>query len=388
MISDVVYLDHSATTPVDERVFEAMMPFFRVSYGNPSSMHRYGQEAEAAVEKARETVANTLNCAPQSIFFTACATESNNLVLQGLANAKRRQAKPHHVLTTPVEHPSVLRPLNEIRRRSQGMFSFLPIDHTGMIRFTEFGGLINEEISLVSLIFGNNEVGTLNPVVQVGEFLEDKPVLLHTDAVQCANTIDLDVNALMVDFLTLSAHKFYGPKGVGILYAREPTSIEPVMQGGSQEAGMRPGTHNVPLIIGAAKALEIAQESRESEAARLEQIRDLIIDNVLERIPECELTGDRRNRLPHHASFVFANVDSNELLASLDLHGFACSSGSACKVGSPEPSSILKAMGFSDELASGALRVTLGRSSTIDQAEAFAKTLVEVIESLRSGDVN
>jgi cysteine desulfurase len=388
MISDVVYLDHSATTPVDERVFEAMKPFFREFFGNPSSMHRYGQEAEAAVEVARETVANTLNCAPQSIFFTACATESNNLVLQGLANARRMQSKPFHALTTPVEHPSVLRPLSEIQRRAQGMFSFLPIDHSGMIRFTEFEGLINEEVSLVSLIFGNNEVGTLNPVDQVGGFLEDKPVLLHTDAVQCANAIDLDVDALSVDFLTLSAHKFYGPKGVGILYAREPSSLEPVMQGGSQEAGMRPGTHNVPLIVGAAQALEIAQETQECEAARLEQIRDFIIDNVIKQIPDCELTGDRRKRLPHHASFVFANVDSNELLASLDLHGFACSSGSACKVGSPEPSSILKSMGFSDELARGALRVTLGRSSTIDQAEAFVKTLLEVIEGLRSGDVN
>ncbi|MGD2057649.1 MAG: cysteine desulfurase family protein [Anaerolineales bacterium] len=387
MSSDVVYLDNSATTPVDERVFDAMKPYFSGRYGNPSSLHRYGQEAEAAIEAARETVARILNCSPGSIFFTACATESNNLVLQGLATSKLLQEEPYHVLTTPVEHPSVLRPLGEIQKLGRGMFTYLPIDHAGRIRFPEFEGLVNEDISLVSIIFGNNEVGTLNPVEQVGEFLQDKPTLLHTDAVQCANLIDLDVDELMVDFLTLSAHKFYGPKGVGILYARDPSTLKPIMQGGSQEAGMRPGTHNVPLIVGAAKALEISQDSQEAESVRLRDIRDIIITAVLKRIPECELTGDPEDRLSHHASFVFADVDSNELLASLDLHGFACSSGSACKVGNPEPSSLLLSMGYSEGLARGALRVTLGRSSTKNQAGAFVDTLVEVIERLRSGDM-
>jgi cysteine desulfurase len=383
MTSDIVYLDYSATTPVDERVFAAMQPYFSEQYGNPSSLHRLGQKAEAAVENSRQIVADCLGCLPGSIFFTACATESNNIVLQGLGNEVLSEKAPYHVLTTPVEHPSVLKPLKAIQEQERGMHSFLPVDQGGKLVATNFEGLIHEGISLVSVIYGNNEIGTINPINKIGDFLSDCPVLLHTDAVQCANFLDLSVDQLKVDFLTLSAHKFYGPKGVGILYARDPTTLEPVTRGGSQESGMRPGTHNVPLIVGAAQALKIAQESRHYEKERIRLIRDGIVDQVLDMISDCELTGDPIDRLPHHASFVFSGIDSNELLASLDLSGFACSSGSACKAGNPEPSELLLSLGYSEELARGALRVTLGRSTTEENARDFVQTLVDIIQRLR-----
>lgn len=383
MQSDAIYLDHSATTPVDRRVFDAMKPFFSDLYGNPSSLHRLGQRAEAAVEEARQVVAELLGCSASSIFFTACATESNNLVLQGLASTQHAKGDPYHVLTTPVEHPSILEPLLTLQERGQGMHSFLPIDEGGKLRFTEFDGLINGPITLVSVIYGNNEIGTINPIPEIGAFLRDQPVLFHTDAVQCANFIQLNVDEIGVDFLSLSAHKFYGPKGIGILYARDADMLNAVMQGGGQESGLRPGTHNVPLIIGAAKALEIAQAGCQAESERLQPLRNQLSDHVLTHISDCVLTGDPVQRLPHHASFAFAEIDSNELLAALDLHGFACSSGSACKVGNPEPSALLSSLGYSDELASGALRVTLGRSSTEEHVDQFAATLVELIDRLR-----
>ena len=379
----MIYLDHSATTMVDERVFEAMRPYFGEVYGNPSSLHRQGQMAEAAIEQARQTVANLLACPAKSIFFTACATESNNIVLQGLAAHKREWQIPYHVLTTPVEHPSVLGPLRSIQGRAEGKLSFLPVDRGGKLLSSEIEGLIDDEISLVSVIFGNNEVGTINSIEEIGAFLKDKPTFFHTDAVQCANFIELNVEQLGADFLSLSAHKFYGPKGVGILYARDPSHLQPVMQGGSQENGLRPGTQNVPLIVGAAEALRLAQEICTTESSRLRKLRDAIIDAVTDRIPDCALTGDREQRLPHHASFAFAGIDSNQLLAALDLQGFACSSGSACKVGNPEPSELLLSLGFSEDLARGALRITLGRSSSIEQVEAFIDTLPAVIERLR-----
>lgn len=388
MLTETVYLDHSATTPVDDRVFAVMEPYFSEFFGNPSSLHRQGQRAEAAVAAARQSVASILGCSAGSIFFTACATESNNLVLHGLAITKRDAGQAYHALTTPIEHPSVIEPLRHIQSHGAGAYSFLPVDRAGKLRAAEYRQLVTDEISLVSIVLGNNEIGTINPISEVGDFLKHKPALLHTDAVQAANFIELDVDKLGVDFLTLSAHKFYGPKGVGILYARDPALITPLMQGGSQESGVRPGTHNVPLIVGAAKALELAQAAHQDESTRLRPLRDRLIHEVLRRIPECELTGDPEDRLPHHASFVFADIDSNELLASLDLHGYACSSGSACKVGNPEPYKLLLALGYSENLASGALRVTLGKSSSAEIIDAFLNTLIDVIGRLRNQEAD
>jgi cysteine desulfurase len=385
MTSNSIYLDYSATTPLDEGVFAAMKPYFSDLFGNPSSLHRHGQRAEAAIEQARSTVANCLGCSTESIFFTACATESNNIVLHGLAVEKSYVDGHYQVLTTPVEHPSVIEPLRTIQERGQGMYSFVAVNQGAKVQLDELAGAIHEEIDLVSIIFGNNELGTINPIAEIGKLLSDQPTLLHTDAVQCANFIDLDVNQLQVDFLTLSAHKFYGPKGVGILYARNPAFLNAILQGGSQESGLRPGTHNVPLIVGAAKALELAQSTHRAETERLLPIRDAIIETLRANISDCELTGDGQARLPHHISMAIADVDSNQLLAALDIEGFACSSGSACKVGNPEPSAPLVALGYPDEYTQGALRVTLGRQSTMEHAEMFSRTLTQVIERIRRG---
>lgn len=384
MSSEIVYLDHSATTPVDEAVFAAMKPYFSEYYGNPSSLHRQGQKTEAAIESARSLVAEILGCPPTSIFFTASATESNNLVLQGLSLDRILNSSRYHVLTTPVEHPSVLETMRQLQSRGRGMHSFLPVDRGGKVKVTEFENLLSDDIALVATIYGNNEIGTINPVKHLGSSLQSRPIAFHTDAVQTVNFIDLNVNRLQVDFLTLSAHKFYGPKGVGILYARDPGAIQPIMKGGSQESGLRPGTQNVPLIVGAAKALELAQSLHKSESARLRPLRDELIRVVLARISDSALTGDSEERLPHHASFVFSGIDSNELLTYLDLRGYACSSGSACKVGNPEPSALLLALGYPEDLATGALRVTLGKSSSAEIVEDFTSVLIEVVDSLRS----
>lgn len=381
MTETFVYLDHSATTPVDERVFAAMKPYFSEVYGNPSSLHRQGQLAEAAVDNARELIAGILGCGTESIFFTACATESNNLVLQG---CRLHSPGRYHILSTAVEHASVIEPLRMMQADADIELTLLPLDKGGKATAAGLEGCMGDPPDLVSVIYGNNEIGTINPITQIGAFLREYPSLLHTDAVQTANFLKLRVDDLQVDFLSLSAHKFYGPKGVGILYARDPSTLEPVLLGGGQESGVRPGTHNVPLIVGAATALKLAQDECHSETGRLSPMRDWIIERVIAEIPGAYLTGDPVERLPHHVSFAFADLDSNELLAALDLQGFACSSGSACKVGDPEPSSALLSIGFTEELAKGALRITLGRGTTKKQLGEFVDTLIEVVERLRA----
>lgn len=379
-----IYLDYAATTPVDPRVLEAMLPYFSEKFGNPSSVHYFGQQAEAALEEARQKVACILNCSPQEIIFTSCGSESDNLALRGVAFAARQQRDANHILISPVEHHAVSRTAEQLAHIFGFDLEYLPVDQYGLVSPNEVASRLRKDTALVSVIYANNEIGTINPIAEIGEVCREHGVPFHTDAVQAAAYLPVDVQALNVDLLSIGAHKFYGPKGVGALYIRKDTPILPVQTGGAQEFGLRAGTHNIPYIVGLAEALRLAQTEREQRSAHVRQLRDIIINRILDEIPASRLTGHPNQRLPNHASFAFENVDGNALLTLLDTTGFACSSGSACKTGNPEPSEVLTAIGLPRTLALGSLRVTLGMQTRAEDIEAFLGALPELIERARA----
>lgn len=379
----MVYLDYAATTPLDPRVLEAMHPYFSEVFGNPSSMHAYGQQAEAAVEQARHTVAELIGCTPDEIVFTGSGSESDNLALRGAALAARRERGANHILISPVEHPAIARTADQLAEVFGFEVERLPVDACGRVDPEEVARRLRPDTAVVSVIYGNNEIGTLNPIAEIGAVCRERGVPFHTDAVQAAAHLPLDLRTLPVDLLSLTGHKFYGPKGVGVLFVRRGTSLLPHLTGGSQEEGRRAGTHNVPGIVGLAEALRLNAAEREARNARLRSLRDHLIEGVLTSIPEARLTGHPTERLPNHASFVFRGVSAQTLLMLLDVAGFACSSGSACKVGQPEPSEVLLALGLPPEWALGALRVTLGKDTTAEEVEAFLAALPEAVAQAR-----
>jgi len=378
-----IYLDYAATTPVHPQVLNAMLPYFSQSFGNSSSIHLYGQQAEGALESARETLASWLNCLPEEVIFTSCGTESDNLALRGAALAARQRKGANHLLISPVEHHAVSKTAQQLADLHGFDLEFLPVDPAGMVQPEWVATRIRTDTVLVSVIYANNEIGTINPINEIGRICRDKGVLFHTDAVQAAGYLTVDTKQLNVDLLALGAHKFYGPKGVGGLYIRKGTPILPVQTGGSQERGLRAGTHNTPYIVGMAEALSLAQSNREKHSAQLIHMRDYLIGHVLEEIPDVQLTGHASLRLPNHASFVFRDVDGNALLMLLDVEGFACSSGSACKTGNPEPSEVLSAIGLSHDWALGSLRVTLGSRTTSEELQEFARFLPSAVQRIR-----
>jgi cysteine desulfurase len=382
-LKNKIYLDYAATTPVDPRVLEAMLPYFSEAFGNPSSVHAYGQQAEAALEDARESLARSLGCQPGEVIFTSCGSESDNLALRGAALAARRERGARHILITPVEHHAILRTAQQLADLFGFDLEFLPVDEHGQTSPQDVAARLRTDTAIVSVIYANNEIGTVNPIAEIGKLCRERGVVFHTDAVQAAAYLPVDVAALNVDLLSIGAHKFYGPKGVGALYVRKGTPLVPVQTGGGQEGGLRAGTSNIPYIVGLAKALEIAQAERGERLDRLLPLRDHLIGRVLEEIPESRLTGHPRERLPNHASFVFRGVDGNALLVALDVAGFACSSGSACKTGNPEPSEVLTALGLSREWSLGSLRLTLGSGTNPAHIEAFLSVLPGLIERQR-----
>ena len=379
----MVYLDYSATTPVDARVVDAMMPFFASSYGNPSSVHRYGQVAEAAVDSARETVASVLNCRADEIIFTSCGSEADNLAIRGAAYAMREQTGATWILASRAEHPAVTKTLLHLAKYEGFRLEWLDVDEHGRVLPETVAGAICDGTALVSVMFANNEIGTINPIHEIAAICRAKSIPFHTDAVQAAAYLPVDVQALGVDMMSLGAHKFYGPKGVGALYLRKGTPLISPLTGGGQEFGLRAGTHNVPYIVGFAEALRLTDEEREQRAAHVKPLRDRVIGAVLETIPDSRLTGHLEQRLPHHASFAFKDVDGNLLLTLLDAAGFACSSGSACKTGNPEPSEVMNAIGLSRAWGLGSLRVTLGRDTTPEDIESFLSVLPELVQKAR-----
>ncbi|MCC6147985.1 MAG: cysteine desulfurase [Anaerolineaceae bacterium] len=379
-----IYLDYAASAPLDKRVLREMMPYFEENFGNPASIHSYGQRAEAAIESARERVATTFRVTPQEVVFTSGGTESDNLAIRGAAFSKREITGANRILISPVEHHAVLETAQQLSKHFGFIVEFLSVDEFGRVDPEEVDAGIKPDTAIVSVIYANNEIGTINPIREIAAICREKGVLFHTDAVQAAAHLTINLNETPVDLLSIGAHKFYGPKGIGSLIARKGAKLVPVITGGAQEFSLRAGTSNVPYIVGLAEALKLTSENREPNSLRMRALRDRLIEGVLESIPRAKLTGHPVERLPNHASFVFEGADANLLLVMLDMAGFACSSGSACKVGSPKPSEILKAIGLSSNWAMGSLRVTLGVDTTLEIVEKFLKALPPLVEQARS----
>jgi cysteine desulfurase len=381
MDTRAIYLDHSATTPVDPRVREAMLPYFTEIFGNPSSLHRFGQGALAAVDEARRVVAGILHAQPGEIVFTANGTESDNLAVRGVAFANR--GRGNHIISTPIEHHAILNTCAQLEREFGFEVTLVPVNRRGVVDPDDIARAITDRTILISVMYANNEVGTIEPLAEIAKMARSRGVYLHTDAVQAGGYLDVDVQMLGVDLMSLGAHKFHGPKGVGVLYVRPGVKILPTQTGGNHERGRRAGTENVPYIVGFSKALEIAQSERETTNARLCKLRESLVEGLLESIAGAELTGHPTDRLPGHASFVIPGAIGDEMVFALDLAGIAVSTGSACTAGSLEPSHVLAAMGYGPELARGALRVTLGRGNTEEDVENALKVIPEAIGRLR-----
>ena len=379
----MIYLDYSATTPVDPRVVTAMTPYFSEAFGNPSSVHRYGQVAEAAVDSAREQIASILNCSPDEIIFTSCGSESDNLAIRGAAYAMREKTGAKWILASRAEHPAVTKTLSHLEKYEGFLVEWLDVDSSGVITPETVSKALCENTAIVSVMYANNEIGTINPIKELAEICRAKKILFHTDAVQAAAYLSLDVQSLGMDLMSLGAHKFYGPKGVGALYVRRGTPLISHLTGGGQEFSLRAGTQNVPYIVGFAEALKLTNEEREQRVTHVMPLRDQIIGRVLETIPDSQLTGSLEARLPHHASFAFKDVDGNLLLTLLDAAGFACSSGSACKTGNPEPSEVMNAIGLSRDWGLGSLRVTVGTHTTPSDIDSFLKVLPALVQKAR-----
>jgi cysteine desulfurase len=376
----IIYLDHAATTPVDPRVVEAMLPYFSQSYGNASSIYTLGRAAHKALDEAREKIAAVLGCRPTELIFTGCGSESDNLAIKGAAQAN--QKKGNHIITSAIEHHAVLHTCQYLEKFGYEI-TYLPVDHDGQVDPAAVEQAITDKTVLVSIMYANNEVGTIQPISEIGQMCRARRIPFHTDAVQAGGALDLNVNRLGVDMLSLSAHKFYGPKGVGILYIRQGTRILPQMQGGSQERNRRAGTENVPGIVGAGEALRLAYAELETTNARLRALRDQLIERLL-TIPGAHLTGHPTERLPNNASFCFERIEGESVLIELDIRGIAASSGSACTSASLDPSHVLLAMGIPTELAHGSLRLTLGKENTQEDVDAIAQALPGIIEKQRA----
>jgi cysteine desulfurase len=379
----MIYLDYAATTPVAPRVLDAMRPYFRDSFGNPSSVHNYGQRAETAVEEARESVTTALNCNADEIVFTSCGSESDNLALRGVALAVRKKTGANRIITNRTEHPAVSKTAEDLEAYYGFEVEWLEVDEAGMVAPEAVKRRLRDDVAIVSVMYANNEIGTINPVKEIAEVCHNHGAILHTDAVQAAAYLPIDVEELGADLISLGGHKFYGPKGVGALYVRRGTPILSLVTGGGQEHSLRAGTSNVPYIVGFAKALRLTVEERDQRIAHVKPLRDRIVGTILEEIPDSRLTGHPELRLPNHTSFAFEDVDGNLLLQMLDAAGFACSSGSACKTGNPEPSDVMTAIGLPREWGLGSLRVTLGSGTTAEHVEAFLSALPELVVKTR-----
>lgn len=389
----MIYLDHAATTPVDKEVFEEMKPYFTEKYGNPSSIYTLGQESKTAIEEARESIANILGAKPDEIIFTSGATESNNLAVRGITQiaTQMNAEKPVHIITTAIEHKSVIEPCQSLEKMGTEA-TYLPVDKDGVVDLKVLENSIKENTVLISVMHANNEVGTVEPIEEIGKIVksvkekrkeESLPLYFHTDAVQSFQYLDTNVDKLGVDMLSLTGHKFYGPKGVGILYVRKGTKFLPQQQGGAQERKRRAGTENVPYIVGMAKAMTLAGKQKTANSKQMETLKNKLVTGILEKIPDTILAGHPTVRLPHNAAFCFKNIEGESILINLDFEGIAASSGSACTSGSLNPSHVLLAMGYDHETAHGSIRFTLGKENTEKDIDYVLEKLPPIIDKLR-----
>lgn len=375
-----VYLDNAATTSLKKEVLDAMMPYLTNVYGNPSSLHYFGQEAHTAVENARHKVASALSASDNEIVFTGCGTESDNMVLKCVAEKYRN--KGNHIITSAVEHHAVLHTCQYLEKHGFEV-TYLPVDEFGMVKAEQVREAIRDNTILVSIMFGNNEVGTIMPIKEIGAVCREKGVLFHTDAVQAVGHIRIDVNEMNIDMLSLSAHKLHGPKGVGALYIRKGIILPPLLHGGAQERRRRAGTENVAGIVGLGKAIELACADIEGTAQRMCTLRDKLISGIEASIPEVKLNGHRTERLPGNVNFSIKYIEGESILLMLDINGIAASSGSACTSGSLDPSHVLLAMGMPHETAHGSVRMTLGDDTTEEDIDYVLEVLPGIIKKLR-----
>lgn len=387
-----IYLDHAATTPVDPRVLKAMQPYFTAKFGNPSSLHSFAQEAAAGVEKARKQVADFLGSRPEEIIFSSGATESDNLAIQGLAKALKPKGG-RRIITSSIEHPAVKETCQALKNEGFEVIE-LPVDSFGIIDINELKKAVNPQTFLVTIMYVNNEIGSLQPIAGIGEYLAGhnqersarglNRIYFHTDAVQAVNLFDCHVDKLKVDLLSLSGHKIYGPKGVGALYVRTGTPLKPLQFGGHHEKGLRPGTLNAPLIVGLGQAIELVKKNQKNDYQEIKRMSDRIIDYILKNISNVKFNGDCLKRSPAHLNFTFDNAEGESILLMLDHLGIAVSTGSACASGTLEASPVLKAIGLSEEKCHGSIRVSLGRENTAAETSYFLKSLSAVIKKIRA----
>ena len=373
-----VYFDHAATTPVDRRVLEAMLPFFSDQYGNPSELHRLGRQARGAVESARSQVAAALGATEREIVFTAGGTEADNLALFGFL----QRFEPGHLIVSSIEHPAVMEAARALNRQGWAV-DFVPVDGYGMVDVDAYEAAFRADTRLASVMYANNVVGTIQPVTELARIAHEKGVVFHTDAVQAVGSVPIDVGRLGVDMLSLSGHKLYGPKGIGALYVKRGTRLAPIIHGGGHERRLRSGTENVPGIVGLGVALELAVAEMPQARPRLEALRERMAAGVRERVPDVKHLGHPTERLPGNVSFTVRYIEGESMLLQLDLHGFMVSSGSACASGSLEPSHVILALGLPAEEAHGSIRISLGRENTQAEGDAFLDAFPPIVEKLR-----
>ncbi len=377
-----VYLDNSATTALDKTALDAMMPYFIEKFGNPSSLHSYGREALRAVDASRETIAKIINARTNEIYFTSGGSESDNWALKGVVRASR--AKTKHIITTAIEHPAIMETLDYLVQKEGVEVTYLPVNQDGLISLDDLKKAVRDDTILVSVMFANNEMGAIQPIAEIGAYLHEEGIYFHTDAVQAMDSQKIDVEAMNIDMLSMSAHKFHGPKGIGVLYVRSGVKLDRLIAGGHQERRARAGTTDTPLIVGMAKALEIADRDREENNKRIADLRDKFVKRVLEEIPFVYLNGGMEHRLPNNANLSFAYIEGESILINLDLAGIAVSSGSACSSGSLEPSHVILALGVKEELAHSSIRFSLGRDTTQEDMDYTFEVLKNTVEKLRS----
>lgn len=381
-----IYMDHAATTPLRPEALAAMMPYFSESFGNPNSLYALAQEGRNAVDEAREKVARVLNCRPREIVFTSGGTESDNAAVRGVASALRPSGR--HAITSAIEHHAVIHACEELEENGYDV-TYVPVDAQGMVDPQGVEDAIREDTTLVSIMLANNEIGTVQDIGEIARRVHrrareaGRTIVVHTDAVQAAGWLSLDVRELDVDVMSLSAHKFHGPKGVGVLFLRRGTPFNPLLVGGGQERQRRSGTENVPGIVGAGVALELAEQEREEAAERCRRLRDILIEGVLERVPGARLNGDQARRLPNNANFSIPGVEGEPVLLGLDFAGICASSGSACSSASLEPSHVLVALGLDADMAVGSVRLSIGKDTTEEEIRQTVDTLADVVARLR-----
>jgi cysteine desulfurase len=375
-----IYMDHAATTYTKKEVLEEMLPYFTENFGNPSSIHKYGRTVRSSVDNAREKVAKALGALPEEIYFTGGGSESDNWAVKGIAYAHKN--KGNHIITTQVEHHALLHSCEYLEKEGFEV-TYLPVDQYGMVSLESVKNAITDKTILISIMYANNEIGTIQPIAEIGRLAKEKGIYFHTDAVQAVGSVKIDVKEQNIDLLSLSAHKFYGPKGIGALYIRKGVKLFNLVHGGAQERGRRAGTENVPGIVGLAKAIELATDNLEEHSSRLTVLRNKLIKGVMDKIPYTRLNGHPEKRLPGNANFCFRYIEGEALLLNLDMKGIAGSSGSACTSGSLDPSHVLLAIGLPHEIAHGSLRLSIGDVNTEEDIDYVLEVLPEIVDKLR-----